>query len=163
MSRLSLILLLAAVACPAKVMGQEQTGTDRLAPLYAGGAAKIPSDKPARLDVSGDEVLTVRYKGGSWSLSYTRIRTLYVSLSRPPAVGELAGATYGLSLLGLLSKRRSFLSIRYEDAEGVSRNIYFYVPPGGGGILDTLAQKAHLSAVFESYEARRAILETPRK
>jgi len=125
---------------------------------YIGGSAKVPPGKLAVLEVSDEQLMRITWKGGSWELPYSRIQTLYVSLSRPSAMVEMAGATYGLLLLGALRGRKAYLSVRYEDPDGASKTCLFVIPAGSGqNTVDTLGKKSSRNVVFESEEARRRL------
>jgi len=156
-------MLVSVLAAPILAQGgaQQEAGTRKgeiggLA--FIGGSAKVPAGKLAVLDVSEEQVMRITWKGGSWELPYSRVQTLYVSLSRPSAMVEMAGATYGLLLLGALRGRKGFLSVRYEDPDGASRTCWFLVPPGGAlESVQILAKKSNRNIVFESEEARRRL------
>jgi hypothetical protein len=126
--------------------------------IYIGGSAKAPSSKLAILDLSDEQVMRIAWKGGNWELPYSRIQTLYVTLSRPSALVELSGATYGLLMLGALRGRKGYLSVRYEDPDATSRTCLFLIPPSGAlKTVETLARKSGRNIVFESEEARRRL------
>jgi hypothetical protein len=126
--------------------------------VYIGGSAKVPSGKLATLDASDEQAMRISWKGGNWELPYSRIQTLYVSLSRPSALVELGGATYGLLLLGALRGRKGYLSIRYEEPDATSKTCSFLIPPSGAlKSVEILAKKANRNIVFESEEARRRL------
>ena len=129
-----------------------------LVPVYAGGDTKVvPAGQAARLDLRDERFLKLSWKGGgSWELPYERIQTLYVSLSRPSAMVELGGISYAF-LFGALKGRKSYMSVRYEDANGVPRTCYFYLPPGASEAVDMLAQRSKRNPVFESHESKRAV------
>jgi hypothetical protein len=156
-------MLVSVLAAPMLAQGgaqqEAETRKGEIAGLtFIGGSAKVPAGKLAVLDVSEEQVMRITWKGGSWELPYSRVQTLYVSLSRPSAMVEMAGATYGLLLLGALRGRKGFLSVRYEDPDGDSQTCWFLVPPGGAlESVQILAKKSNRNIVFESEEARRRL------
>jgi len=125
-------------------------------PVYAGGALKLPSGATGKLDVRGEATLKVVWKSGEWELPYTRVQTLYASLSRPSAMVELGGVHYAF-LLGAMKNRKLYLSMRYLEPDGSSSNCYFLVPVSASELVDVLAKKTNRNVVFESEEARRRL------
>ena len=154
-------VLLLCVAAPPRASGfspdPETKPGEVHQPVYAGGSMRLQVDGLATMDLTDDAAMRVAWKGGDWSLPYGKIQTLYVSLSRPTALVELAGATYGASLFGLFKNRKLYLSVRFEDKDGASQTCLFLLPPGSGELVDLLATKSRHGIVFESHEARRTM------
>jgi len=149
----SVTLLILLGAAPAHARPPEDTKV----PVFADGWAKVPHGKRAQLDVSGETHMKIVWKEGEWEFPYARVRTLYVSLSRPSEALVAAAATYGVSLLWVKGKK-CYLSMSVEDSDGYLRSIYFLIPEGSGlGALETLKKRSNANLVFESVEARRRI------
>lgn len=161
-SAMGAAVLLVWLAVPPQASGwsppdQETKSEEIRQPVYTGGSMRLQVGGVATMDLKDDAAMRVVWKGGDWSLPYGKIQTLYVSLSRPTALVELAGATYGASLFGLFKNRKLYLSVRFEDTDGASQTCLFLLPPGSGELVELLATKSGHGVVFESHEARRTM------
>ncbi len=150
-------VLVASALTPSLVRAADGKPEDIRVPVYAGGSVRLKVNSLATMDLKHDTDMRVVWKDGAWNLPYSKVRTLYVSLSRPTALVELAGATYGASLFGLFKNRKAYLSVRFEEADGSSHTCVFLVPPGAGELVDLLAQKSGKGLTWETHEAKRAI------
>lgn len=127
-------------------------------PIYAGGNAPVPSGKRAALDASDERVMRILWQEGVWELPCDRITNLYVSLSRPSAMVELAGSLFTAPfMLGAMKNRKLYLSVSYSEANEMPGKCIFLVRQGYGETVELLAEQSKRNVVFETYDAKRRL------
>lgn len=128
-----------------------QTSID--AAYLQGRVEELPEKKPGKLDASDPEIFQFTWEKGNWKVLYSEIKTIYVSLSRRSALGEvfgLSGATVGAA-----RKRKLLLSLIVADRPGKTRNAVFYLPVGATReFMHALETKTGRTVAYESQEAR---------
>ncbi|MBI4471316.1 MAG: hypothetical protein HY646_01530 [Acidobacteria bacterium] len=123
--------------------------------VYAEGSTKVIPDKASgELVLSEDGNLTFTHKSGNWKLPSTQIKTIYVSLSRRSALGEVFGVPG--AVIGAAKQRKLLLSLAASDESGRNIRTVFELRDQTADFLTALGKKSGRTVVYESDEARRA-------
>jgi len=132
-------------------------GIDKDAAMYIGGTVKaIPEQTEGRLDFASDDKVIFRWKNGAWELPYKQIKSL--------EYGQKAGRRIGVAIaiggwMALFSKkRRHFLTIGFEDAEGKKHAALIEI--GKAKVRTSLAileARTGLKVEYESEEAKKHV------
>ncbi len=128
------------------------------AAYFEGAVKEMPEKKPGKLIAGDGETLEFSWEKGSWKVPYTRIKTIYLSLSRQSALGEAFGL--GGAAAGAMKKRKLLLSLMLNDEEGRPRRCVFFLPQAAPReFLEKVEKKSGRNVIYESEEARLAVEE----
>ena len=145
-------LLIAVLLSPASLFA----GIDKQAAMYLGGTVKeIPEQTEGRLDFAQNDRMIFRWKDRSWELPYKQIKSLEYGQKQ----GMRVGVAIAVSVLALFSrKRRHFLTLGFEDAQGVKHAALIEI--GKAKVKASLAileARTGLKVEYESSEARKHV------
>lgn len=127
-------------------------GIDKDAAMYIGGTVKeIPDGSEGKLDFSKDTKMLFRWKNGSWELPYQQIKTLEYGQK----AGRRVGVAVAITVWALFSKkRRHFLTIGFEDAQGKRQAALIEI--GKAKVKTSLAVLEARTGVKVEYESEEA-------
>ena len=132
------------------------------AAYFDGAVKEMPVKKAGKLAANDGETLEFTWDKGSWKVPYTEIKTVYLSLSRQSALGEIFGLE-GYAV-GRLKKRKLLLSLILTDEQGRNRRCVFFLPEAAPlKFFETIEKKSGRNVIYESEEARRAVEEAGEK
>jgi hypothetical protein len=121
-----------------------------------GTVKEIPQKKTGRFSISNAETLEFSWDKGAWKTPFSRIKTLYLSLSRRSALVE----PFGLpgAAIGSAKKRKLLLSIIIADEANNNRRCVFFLPERvSREFLEALETRSGRKVIYESEEARNAV------
>lgn len=128
------------------------------AAYFEGAVKEMPEKKPGKLIAADGDQLEFTWEKGSWKVPYTQIKTIYLSLSRQSALGEVFGLE-GYAI-GRLKKRKLLLSLMLSDGQGRPRRCVFFLPQAAPReFMEMIEKKSGRNVVYESEEARVATEE----
>ncbi|MEX2261321.1 MAG: hypothetical protein WD696_05185 [Bryobacteraceae bacterium] len=146
------ILLLAALAQEFPLLA----ATRGREVLYVGGTiAGLPELTKGALDTTSDANLVFSSPKGSFTVAYESIQ----SLEYGQKVGRRLGVAVVLTTWALLSKKRKhYLTLGYEDADGKPHGVVFEIPKGKAKAMITIIEvRSGRKVEYESEEARRHV------
>jgi hypothetical protein len=133
---------------PAKVTGEEV--------LYVGGTvANLPEATTGRMDIRNPEKLIFHSDAGGSEIGYKSIKTL--------EYGQKAGRRVGVAIVitvwALFSKKRKhFLTIVYDDADGTPQGVVLEIAKGRAKTFITVLEaRSGQKVEYESAEARNHV------
>lgn len=132
------------------------------AAYFEGMVKEMPVKKPGQLIADDGPDLEFAWEKGSWKAPYQQIKTIYLSLTRQSALGEL----FGLSgaAVGAMKKRKLMLSLILADEAGKSRRCVFFLPYAATPeFFSAIERKSGRKVIYESEEARMAVEENAGK
>ncbi len=148
-------LLAVLVPQPQTAAAQGRGDELRVAAAYNRGNVRgIPRQKRGTLDASGETALRFRWgEEQSWELPFARLDTVYILLSRQSVTeSEVVGAPLG-------THRKLLVSFRFANQQNRPRRAVFRVRGLlRQALLDRIQEKSGCKLVFESAEARRAVI-----
>jgi hypothetical protein len=118
----------------------------------------IPGMEPkteGRLDLTGDKLLVFSWKKGKVEIPYEKI----TSLEYGQKVGRRVGVAIAINIFALFSKKRKhYLTLGYDDAEGKKQGAVFELAKGTvRTTLTTLETRSGRKIEYESEEARKNV------
>lgn len=132
------------------------------AAYFEGMVKEMPVKKPGKLIAGDGPDLEFTWEKGSWKTPYRQIKTIYLSLTRQSALGELFGLTG--AAVGAMKKRKLMLSLILTDDEGKSRRCVFFLPYAATPkFFSVIEEKSGRKVVYESEEARLAVEQSVEK
>ncbi len=152
MRRTICCLLIGILWSPAGLLA----GIDKGAAMYIGGTVKeIPEQTEGRLDFAQDDRVIFRWKDKTWELPYKQVKSLEYGQKQGLRVGVAIAVTW----IALFSrKRRHFLTIGFEDAQGVKQAALIEIGKAKvKASLATLEVRTGLKVEYESSEARKHV------
>jgi hypothetical protein len=144
------------VAGAATAIASAQSGSSVKAVLMEGTVREIPEKKPGKLGASDEESLEFSWDGGAWKTPFSRIKTLYLSLSRRSTLVEVFGIPG--AAVGAAKKRKLLLSIIIADGANKNRRCVFYFPEKvSREFLEAIETRSGRKVIYESEEARNSV------
>jgi hypothetical protein len=121
--------------------------------MYIGGTLQVPEKTEGKLDTSRESNASFLSKKGQFDIPYAKIQ----SIEYGQKAGRRVGAAIAVSPVLLLSKKRKhFLTVSYEDAQGVKQSAVFELSKGSvQPIVEALEKRSGKKTEFESEEARK--------
>lgn len=143
--RLAAVILIAAFLSFAAVRGGKA--------MYVGGTAALDPNTQGAMELTDAGSLTFVAKKGRIEIPYSAVS----SLEYGQKAGRRVGVAVAISPFALLSKKRKhYLTVAYQGADGASQGAVFELAKGVvGAVVKTLEVKSGKSVEFESEEARK--------
>jgi len=151
---LPLCVLVMAVPLSGQPRAEQKQPPTTLAAYVQGNVETVPKNKAGKLAVT-ETGLNFTWDKGAQEIPHSRIKTLYLSLSRRSAMAEAFGV-YGIPA-ALAKKRKLLFSIALTEEQGSSPKYVFFLPAAvTQGFLSILEKNSGRKVIFESEEVRKA-------